>query len=453
MTRLEDLLTSPYRAVRPIVAPGDGPWAGMLTSLPSGERGVLVDAEVLGAGWGGWNAVPEGHVLGPLDVVRIPGGHEIILPVCPETLEGFIMRRQASAAPLTGGEAVTIGVSLLRGSVDLLGRDAVAGQWWLTDAGRPVFATDAAPSLFRDDTLAVLGALARAVPHPSAWAGAADAVSAPRPSAAELDRAEVELFTIADPVALDLTTSALRSGILPAVRNDPVGSQEREPRRALWESLARHIDADLADVVSRATTSVWRRARGARRERRRAPLLVGAGIAAAVLCVGLMWPEGEGSVATAEGAGSAGTTPVAQPTVASTASGTEVVPGPGSQSDSVGAAPDSGTGSGSGSDPSAGSGTDEDLEAGTSALLERLDRCGDDGDCIAELAMDGSAGRLQPAAAPAERRKLVLLDDFGGMAVLRVDDSAEKVPAQLVVIALEDGEWLLRDIQDAAQQP
>ncbi|MGN8551867.1 UNVERIFIED_CONTAM: hypothetical protein OHV15_04695 [Microbacterium sp. SLM126] len=436
MTRLDDRLTSPFRAVRPIAAPGDGPWPGMLTSLPSGERGVLVDAEMLGQDWGGWQAEPDGHVLGPLDIVRIPGGHEVILPVCPESLEAFIARRQASAVPLARGEAVTIGVSLLRGGAELLEREGVAGQWWLTDAGRPVFATDVDAPPVRDNTLVVLEALAHAVPHPRAWDDATAAVAALRVSAAELDRAELGLFAIADPIPLGLGPSVPRADTLPAVRADHLGAVVRESPRGLWESLARHVDADVADLVSRATTSVWRRARGARSERRRAPLILGAGIAAAVLCVGLMWPEGEGSVATAGGAGpTAATTPTALPRVA-----------PSADEETADARPDAGTEAGSGSLPAA------DLEAVAAVLLERLDDCDDD-ECIGEIAMDGAAARLQSVTSPGERRVLVLLDDFGGIAVLRVDDSAKEMPSQLVVIALRDGEWLLRDVQDAAQQP
>ena len=64
--------------------------------------------------------------------------------------------------------------------------------------------------------------------------------------------------------------------------------------------LARHIDADFADLLSRVTTGLWRRGQRAPAGRSRRPIIVSAGIAAAVLAVGLMWPTGTEGPATAD---------------------------------------------------------------------------------------------------------------------------------------------------------
>jgi hypothetical protein len=453
VTRSDDSLTSPYRAVRPIAVPGDGPWPGMLTCLPSGELRVLVDADLLGPEWRGWDAASDGHVLAALDVVRRQDGHDVVLPVCPESLDAFLARRAASAAPLRAAEAVTIGVSLLRGCAEIVDRAGTAGAWWLTDVGRPVFATDAAGPPILEGTRMLLDDLARAAPHPTAWAEADDALSAVRISAAELDRAELGLFAVAAPAPLDLARTPAARPAEAAGRLGPAATIEAEPPRGLWESLARHVDADLADAVSRVTTSVWRRARAAPTGRRRAPLLAGAAVAAAVIGVGLTWPADPGDVATAGGNGPGGavvdpsSTAAAAPTAGQTATPQPTSP-PG-----TGAAPSEGAGS-EGANGDAGADEDlagEDLAGVAAALLAGLDECGEDAECRAAIVMD--AGAVRPMSIPAERRAVALLDDFGGVAVLRVDDTSGGAPSQLIVIARRDGEWLLRDVHDATQQP
>lgn len=432
VSRIDHTLTSPFRAVRAIVA-AEGPWPGMLTCLPSGERRLFVDAAALGPDWGGWDAAIGGHVLGAIDVARRQGGHDVLLAVCPERLETFVLRRQASARPLTPGEAVTIGVSVLRGSGELAGRRDGSGCWWLDETGKPVFATGAAGPTLLEGALALLDTLARAAPHPTAWTDAASALSAVRLSAAELDRAEQELFGVADPVALDLSVASARAVGAPPGRmaSDPAAE---EPRRPLWESLARHVDADVADLVSRVTTSLWRRARAEPKKRRRTPLIVAAGAAAAVLSVGLMWPAGADGGALSED----GT-----PTITQTPS----APGVPDGATAPAHTPDGATATAA----DEAEGAESDLAAITRDLLHRWESCDDD-DCRAGFTMSGSA-TVQDVDVPPERRAIVLLDDFGGVAVLRVDDEAATRPSQLIVIAQQDGEWLLRDIHDAAQQP
>lgn len=443
MSPADDHLTAPYRSVRPIAAPGDGPWPGMLSCLPSGELRVHVDAARFDDEWRGWDAAPDGHVLGALDVVRRHGGHDVALPVCSEPLDAYLARRRSSPTPLSPGEAVTIGVSLLRACGEIVDGRPVSGAWWLLETGRPVFATDAAPAPFLDVTLALLEELARVAPHPTAWSEAVAAAAAVRVSSAELDRAESGLFDTGPATALDLRpagvrgSAALTTGL---IRPASSAGEEPEPRpRGIWESLARHVDADLADAISRATTSVWRRARAAPGRRRRAPLLVAAGAAVAVVGVGLMWPGEDGGSARAgngplPSSSSSPTSPPPPSSVSSASSDRDATPTPAE---------------GDAESPSG----PEELEAVTDDLLDRLDACGADDSCREETLMDPAAWRPTSGVVPAGRREIELLDDFGGVAVLRLDDGAGEHPSQLIVIARQNGEWLLRDVHDVTQQP
>ncbi|GAB2837698.1 hypothetical protein ACFQ0P_13740 [Microbacterium insulae] len=444
MPRPDESLTSPYRAVRPITAPTDGPWPGMLVCLPSGDRGVLVDAELLGAEWGGWDVAPDGHILGAIDVVRRAGGHDALLPVCPEHLESYLARRGAHA-PLSPGEAVTIGVSLLRGCTEAREGHHDRGSWWLTEAGRPVFAPDRAGAGFRETTLAVMDLLTQAAAsHPAAWDAAAAAVSAARRSAAELDRAELGLFQIATPVPLDLRPLASRAhDLAPRISRDL--PEDDELPRGLWGSLARHADADVADLVSRATTSVWRRLRiEPTRAGRRAPLVVGAAVAAVIIGGGLLWPAGDD--ATAEGSAtntSPTPTAVGETREARESAGAEA-PEP---EESTGPMPTPQP------EDAAAAHAESDLGVVAGDLLARLDACGEDAACRAALTLEGAAAEVVPSSIPPARRSAVLLDDYGGVAALRLDDTSGEMPSQFIVIARQNGEWLLRDVRDATQQP
>lgn len=438
----DDSLRTPYRSVRPVDAMAGGPWPGMLTCLPSGERRVFVDAATFAPGWAGWDAAPAGHILAAHDVVRRADGHDVVIEVCAEQLATFLARREASGAPLSTGEAITIGVSLLRGCAELSGALDTAGEWWLTEGGRPVFAaTDAGPTL-RAATIGLLEGFAPGTGRSPAWGDAAAVLAMERVLAAEIEQAEHALFEVAQPVAL-VTAGGVRSAHGTRTVRSRSEPAVLEDRPTLWGSLARHVDADFADAVSRVTTALWRRGR---RDpaRRRAPLIVGAVSAAAVLAIGLAWPGG--GVATAE-------SPLPERSTATH----DAVPSTGPSG--AGAAPDRDavsptTGPASSSDPSG----EEDLAGVAATLLDALRACDGDEGCRAALWMGdvvapGPGGVIE---LPADQRTVVLLDDFGGVAVLRADaigGAARDEPAQLVVIARNDQKWLLRDVHDVAQQP
>ncbi|HEX5728138.1 MAG TPA: hypothetical protein VFX99_01790, partial [Microbacterium sp.] len=204
---VEDRLSEGYRVIRQLTGVDDSPWQGSLVCGPDGGMVVLIDAATLGDDWRGWDAAAAGHVLGPLDILLRPGGHDVVLPVCTERVEEFVSRRAATGADLSPGEGVTLAVSLLRGlgelhppTVHAEAAGDVRGCWWLTDAGRPVFATGTADSPVVEATVELLRLVARDVPDLSAaLADAADALSEPRPLTRQLERAEAALFAAADP--------------------------------------------------------------------------------------------------------------------------------------------------------------------------------------------------------------------------------------------------------------
>ena len=157
------------------------------------------------------------------------------------------------------------------------------------------------------------------------------------------------------------------------------------------------------------------------------PWLIGGAAAVIVLAVGLLWPTGEEAPATADGGASATPASGASPTPAPTAA-------------TVGPLPDA-------SAPA-------DLVQVTTELLDARRECAGDAGCLTRVMADPATS--VPAGAidlPADQRAIVLLDDFGGVAVLRVDPLGAGEDAQLVVIVRLNDEWLLRDVQDVAKQP
>lgn len=436
MTTADGSLRSPYRAIRAVRARDDGPWAGTLVRTAGGDAWVLVDAAVLGPDWRGWDAPPDGHVLAPVDIVRRVDGHDVVLPVCAERLEDFV-RRRAARMPLSLGEAVTLGVSVLRGCVQIAREPDAAGDWWLDDAGRPVLATDAAPRRAFEASAAVLEQVGV---HPSAqrtWQTALRAVTAERISVHELEAAEEALFAVAEAEPLSTVSLSPRSA------TEGVARAHEETRRAvdvphepaprsLWHTLVGGVDDDLADTVSRATTAVWRRLRRTQEPpktgSRRAPWLVGGAVAVAVLAGGALWPTASG-VATDDAADA---TPKA-------------TPGPAASLPAGAEPPETPEG--------AAAGEPADLARITGELLDARTACAGDAACLATVAVDAAPLAGGTIDRPATGRSVTLLDDFGDIAVLRVDASDASGPSQMVVILRRDEKWLLRDVSDVAQQP
>lgn len=429
----EDLLRRGYREIRRLADDGQAPWAGTLVCAPDGQTGILLDAAALGAQWRGWSAAAAGHVLGPLDVLRRPDGHDVLLPVCTERLSDFLARRGGPHSDLSAGEAVTVAVSLLRGLAELDADEPERGCWWLTDSGRPVFATGASDDDLHTQTGDLLQRLADDAPALSGALAPVIAVMADAPRRSRAGQhAERELFAVAEPLALATTTFGPRRARTDAV--PPRDEASTNPIRRGWMlNLVQHVDADWADVVSRTTTGIWRRATTARASSRR-PWLLAAGVAVAVLIAGLVWPTGSEDPATAE--------PEPLPSVSADPSATSAAQG---AVDDDTPAPDAAT-------DATGSAVG-DLATIAGELLTARTACDGDSACLA--AIQESAGAAFPAGATdltADARTVTLLDEFGGAAVLRVDAREAGSASQLVVLVRVEETWLLRDVYDVAQQ-
>ncbi len=441
MTTDDTLLGSTYRPVRAARAKEDAPWPGVLARETGGAMRLLVDADDLGPDWAGWDAASDGHILAPVDIARRRDGHDAVLPVCVERLEDFLRRREARL-PLTAGEAVTLGVSLLRGCGQLAAAPQTTGEWWLDDGGRPLLATEVVPRRAVEATADAMAGVSVASPLRRTWDTAMRAVSAERLSVPDLVAAEDALFALAAPEPLSTTALGPRPAAevsASAVPTERAAAAPTAADRSLWQTLLHGMDADLADTVSQATTAMWRRLGGGRQGAsprtgaRRAPWIVGGAVAAAVLAVGALWPAG--GPATADGS-----IPAPAPSV--------------SESDVT----DTGATAPAGAPVDAGPAevdASADLVAVTAALLDARMACAGDDRCLGTVAVDPAIS-LAPGGVidrVAEDRMITLLDDFGDVAVLRIDATDADTPAQLVVIERTDEKWLLRDVHDVAQQP
>lgn len=426
----DDPLLDAYRVIRRIDAP-EAPWPGLLVQSVSGAA-VLVDAAELGDDWPGWSAAPDGHVLAPIDLVRWSTGHAAAMPVCSERLDDFLLRR--ADAPLTDGELLTLAVSVLRGLAEV-GREGSEGTWWLIDDGRPALALHPGGEPVSEAARELLLRLGgTATPRlAAALADAAGTVGEPARLPRALPRLEESLFAVAAPEPLATTVFApRRARALAASEGRDTSENPRDEEPGLVARLARHMDADLADAFSRATTAVWRRFRSERSAGRRRPALVAGVAAIVVLGAGLLWPTG--GPATAGGSGPDAGAAMAPPSSpASTApSGDQSADTPKTDDDGEGAS----------------------LASVLDGLLSARAECHEDPGCLVHLVEDPARAFPKGVVDEApDARSITLLDEFGGAAVLRVDGVAGDAPAQLVVIVRRNDEWVLRDVHDVAEHP
>lgn len=427
-----------YRVIRTVGGGSEAPWAGTLAADPDGEAVLLVDSSLVASGWAGWTAPLDGHVLAPRDVVRRTDGHDIVLPLCTERMADLLARR-CGAADLTPGEGVTLAVSLLRGLADA--ETSSPGSWWLTDDGRPVLAIGSGDLSCLDETQSHLRRIAEALPAMARpLADAVDFFSAGPRRPREIARIEAALFAVAAPTSLSVATLGPRRAR--TLARGPADQSAASPP-GLLQRLARHVDADWADLVSRTTTGAWRAWRDRPRSRRR-PWAVAGGAAGVILIAGLLWPAGTTGPAGAD-------TPSRASAVAA-----EPSPSPGvAPPDDAGSMPTTAEADSAGAPADAadsGSADDaDDLAAITSSLLDRRTACAGDAQCLSDV--QESPDATYPSGAvdvSADRRSVTLLDEFGGAAVLRVDVADGTVPSQLVVIVRLDGGWSVRDVYDIA---
>ena len=464
----------------------EGPYAGALVTRGDAVS-VQIDSETL-AGWAGWDHAGDDHVAGPVDVVRRPDGHDVLLPWCTERVASFLGRRAAADVPFAAGELTTMVASLLRGLGELSRTHghAVTGEWWLTDDGCPMFAIGAGDDA-RAVTWRLIDRMQRDCGDRSLHRllneirdGLQRSGERPGMPVLQLERWESELFATAAsrPLRRDVHAPAKARDLdvsrrvipVPGTRREARGGRTGRPRdehgplsatdRVIGWARQRLEEGRtvLEDRRTERAATAGRRAPTFRAEksaefvddpvqprpgRRRRRLAVAVAAAAVVLCAGLLWPGG----ATGEPSGD---TVLPSPTAKDGASGG------GTRS-----APESTRPSRAPTDGSTGS---EDPVVAARALLVALGHCADDGDLVCSDAVAaGSSGivaALSGAATGEAVPELTAVDEYGDVAVIRISSrssGSEGVTPQpidqMVVVVRIDEKWLVRDAYDVADQP
>lgn len=329
------------------------------------------------------------------------------LPVEPFT--AYLQRRGASATALTAGEVVTATIGLLRGCRSAHRTDEGA-TWWLTAHGRPVVVSDAgAPDVVSTtaDGLDQLAALApdRATRDLVSRAGEAVATRFPR----EWEAMERRLFAHADPEPLVLGPLTPRATVEPPVVTPA----------PLTGGVFDALDTGFLDDVRRSISRL--REGWLTSSRIRAAVIGGALAVVLVAAAVALLPGGRGSA------------PTSAPTATASAT-TSVVPHPSATS----------------SWP-----VDERVPLSDDAtdvartLFAQISRCGSDLACRGALE-EPSTFRRESLLPDAEHADISLLEDFGGVIVVRVADATR---AQYVTLVRFNDRWLVRAVETVADQP
>ncbi|WZH36437.1 MAG: hypothetical protein PIR02_17010 [Microbacterium enclense] len=356
-------------------------------------------------------------------------------PTVTERLDDYLRRRACSGLPLAPGETVTIAVGVLRGCHDAADR-ARGAAWGLTARGRPVLVDGPDGEDAVGATATVLAELAplTASDGRDLIERARDAILTQPPRVWE--QWERRLFAWAEPVPLVL-------GPL-APRDDP-GSRETTSVAQTSPFLAL-VDDDLASMASEA---IRRFVDGWRTWRHRRALVFGVVAAGVAVVLAMALPSGERGTASADDSGA--TTPthtaLSTPSVSPSASHPrDLTPPPSPESRAPEApAPDAETpGAGTSPAPQA-----DDVIAAAESLLTAWATCADDTSCEQTL----REGRAEPGEAPPRDPReadISLVDDFGGLAVVRLDDGT--APQYVTIVRAKD-RWLIRAVRTVADQP
>lgn len=361
--------------------------------------------------------------------------------VLVEPFDAYLRRRSRSAIAFTAGEAVTAAVALLRGCRGATGRFA-GTRWWLRADGCPVAEEeDGEP----DAIAATADALERiaAITDDDATR---DMVTRARESVLtrpprEWDAVERRLFQHAGPIPLVL------GPLTPVVEEPPASAVQATPSAP--SRVLALIDADLADAVHEVLRDV--------RERwRRSPVVrfgtMCAAAGAIIVVTGLlMWPTPDGSAASAPGPSESRTVgespsadaPSAFPLAADTATDepTMTPPAVSVTPDETATKPDQPT---EGSSAASAAPVDAARD-----LFAEIDRCVGDTACVAAHEED-SGFPHEPLLAGARDADIELIDDFGGVVVVRL--SADST-TQYVTLVRQKDRWLVRAVRTVADQP
>ena len=344
-----------------------------------------------------------------------------------DTIAGYLYRRRRSAIPLTAGEAATVAIAVVRGCAAAPSR-AAEGQWRLTAEGRPVLIADPEGDNVLSDTVAVLDDIAALV--------SADV----RPG---FTRLRDGVLTEPPP-----TWTTLENRLLAVVQPQPL---VLGPLTPVESAPDRPSCKETSDATSRTPLERLRSALGQVRPR---VLFAGTGAAVVlVVAVSLLLapapaPSSDAESLTTRGAGDTATSPasgVPLPTARPTAVPTE---GPVTARSENGARSSE---DGEDENPEAANlpeTSEDDVRSAAAALLRSFAACADE-TCTSVLRESTeSAGEprpLDPATA-----QLEVVDDFGGLAVVRLSTDGR---VQYVTLVRPKDRWLVRSVRDVADQP
>jgi len=355
-------------------------------------------------------------------------------PPIVEYLDDYLHRRRRSGVPLVPGEAVTLAVGLLRGCRRAEDR-AQESAWALTARGCPVLIDEIDGDDALGVTAAALAHLAEMVDDEGGGlvARARDTVLTQPPRAWE--EAERRLFAWAEPVPLVLGPLA------PRVDDDDEAPRS-SPQR---QSVLPGIDGDLAAVVSGAVGDLRGKWRSWRHARAFSFGLVAAGVAT-VLGVALPTPAPapapSSEVRPSSSAPGGDRTPDATPPAVQDPSDRPTLLDPGGQTPLL-------TGESPAASPTGGSSGDGAIVDAARALLTAYAACAGEPSCEQNL----REGRADPGEArpvdPADAR-ISLVDDFGGLAVVRLERGDDQ---QYLTLVREKDRWLVRAVRTVADQP
>ncbi|GAA3021725.1 hypothetical protein [Microbacterium dextranolyticum] len=441
-----------------------------------------------------WRFEVSGHVLAPWDVARTRDGHAAILPHCPRRLRDVDAGGRA-------GAIVTIAVSMIRAAQEARMHGADTGEWWIDADGRPVLAVGGSRAWADEAGEIIEGLAVGAGPLlRRALDDASRLMAARRVADEDVVQCEERLFAVAEPAALhdasirsDAFTALLTGEPVPR-RADSLNGAVLADTAETW--LGRFTDAEWASRVTGAVRSVgatstrvrgmWsrererrvaaRRRRTSRRDearegharegrvsgrdrgdahgrgrapsRRRAPWAVAAAVGVVVIIAGLAWPDAGASPSDRDAnAAEVGSHPAeASPTASASASA--------SAQDEASFPPGTEGARASGDDhgePSAQPTGGADPAAGARVALTALRDCASVDACGQVFETPGRALPEGVVAHATDATQVTLLDEYGGIAVLRIEDGGRA--AQILVMVSKNGKWLVRDVYDVADQP
>lgn len=355
-------------------------------------------------------------------------------PPAVEHLDDYLRRRARSGLALSPGEIVTLAVGVLRGC--RRAERSQAGFWALTAQGCPVLVGDTDGDDALAATAAVLTRLADMTDHAERplIERARDAVLTQPPRAWE--DAERRLFAWADPIPLVL-------GPLAPIVDTDTGPVEGQARAA--SGLLAVVDADLATLVAEAVRDLRKKLRRVGRARW---ITFSTVAVVTALVLGLVLPTtspasiplGDASPSVSSSRGDR--IPDAESPPTPIRSGHPMVLVPGRPTPLLSLETPTPT-------PSVTSAATEDIASAARDLLAAYAACDGEQECEQSLREGRPTGDEEPPMSPAVAA-VGLVDDFGGLAVVRLDNGDRQ---QYVTIVRDEDRWLVRAVRAGADQP